>query len=837
MDREATDPPSHSFEPDFKLGDWWIRPQQNTLELGDRREHVEARSMQVLVCLARQAPAVASKKRLLEEVWRDSPFISEEVITHAVWELRKALADSARSPEFIETIPRIGYRLIKDVIRSSGSPIPMEGVRVDHYEIQQEVGRGSMGVVYKAFDRRLHRTVAVKFLAPELTRDLKACQRFAREARLAASVEHPNLATVYEIGETAHGGRYLVTAFYERGSLKARLQRGPLSASEAVNLVCQLCAGLEAAHSRDIVHRDIKPANLLLDEFGTLKIADFGIAKLINGTDLTGTGAGLGTPAYKSPEQSRGQEVDRRTDLWSAGVVLFELLTGRRPFDGEYDLAVVHSILTLDPKVSEVAEGGSIPGPLRRIVAKALAKEPDERFQSAQEMKRALESVQDGVPLDSPAPPPRRVGLRPWLVIALAAVVLWLGAMKFFDQRDVDKPVSRQARDHLEQAKAHWLRGNYEQTLEEARHHFERAVEVEPQWAGGLAHYGVFLSEMFALREDEGLRTEAQEFLDQARRLDPGSPLVKVGQARLDILAGRHEAAETLLRQAIAQEPECDQGESCDLAYVWLGEVLAAQKRFYEAEDYLTQGTGVGDGRIRCHLKAAQILRKRGLEDEAMVQYKEVLSWMPDQTTALHDLAILLLNRGEYFEAASRYRQLYELTGEPMAALNLGHALYGRKSWQEAIHYYQSADQLYLEQGTIMPTTAISLGDVYLETGDVAAAAEWFQEALDRFDRWGPDARLTRKGQRAVCLAKLGRLAEAERAIAELLPRAESTSILLVFAARIHALAQDRDKLFEMAARAVAAGIRPHRLLDDAAFIAYRGDQEYQRLLESSGPV
>lgn len=224
---EPLDPLSRSSEPPFKLGEVWVRPLLDEIERDSEIFHVEARSMQVLLCLVRHAPALVSRERLLEEVWQDTPFVSDEVISHAIWELRKALGDSARDPSFIRTVPRKGYQLVAAVVRPAGAAVPAAGVRINHFEVLEELGRGAMGVVYRAIDRRLDRTVALKFLADELTRDEAACERFLREAQLAAGLDHPNLATVLEIGETSDNHRCLVTSYYAGGSLSDRLARGP----------------------------------------------------------------------------------------------------------------------------------------------------------------------------------------------------------------------------------------------------------------------------------------------------------------------------------------------------------------------------------------------------------------------------------------------------------------------------------------------------------------------------------------------------------------------------------------------------------------------------------
>ena len=224
----------------------------------------------------------------------------------------------------------------------------MIGQTVSHYRIVDKLGEGGMGVVYKAEDTALQRTVALKFLPPELTRDTDAKQRFLHEARAAARLDHPNICTVYEVGE-AEGQLFLAMACYEGMTLREKLQEGPLPWAEATALAMQAAAGLSEAHAHGIVHRDIKPANLFLTSKEQLKILDFGLAKLSGASVLTKDGSTLGTAAYMAPEQVRGEAADARSDLWSLGVVLYEMVTGRPPFQGEYAQAVMYGIVNEDP--------------------------------------------------------------------------------------------------------------------------------------------------------------------------------------------------------------------------------------------------------------------------------------------------------------------------------------------------------------------------------------------------------------------------------------------------------------------------------------------------------
>ena len=198
--------------------------------------------------------------------------------------------------------------------------MPIEpGTRLGQYEVVSLLGGGGMGVVYKAQDTRLKRLVALKLLPPELTRDDTAKQRLLQEARAASALDHPNICTIHEINETPDGQLYLVMAYYEGETLKHKIEREPLPIGDALEMAMQVTQGLAKAHSAGIFHRDIKPANLMLTADGTLKILDFGLAKLAGSEGITQAGTALGTVAYMSPEQARGERVDQRTDIWSYG--------------------------------------------------------------------------------------------------------------------------------------------------------------------------------------------------------------------------------------------------------------------------------------------------------------------------------------------------------------------------------------------------------------------------------------------------------------------------------------------------------------------------------------
>ncbi|HSN53099.1 MAG TPA: protein kinase [Candidatus Sulfomarinibacteraceae bacterium] len=260
----------------------------------------------------------------------------------------------------------------------------MEGQQISHYEILEPLGRGGMGVVYRARDLKLGRTVALKFLPADTGESDQARQRFLREAQAASALDNPRICTIYEIGETDDGRPFISMACCEGETLRDRLARGPLAFDEARAVAVQVAEGLAAAHDAGIVHRDIKPANIMLTP-GGVRILDFGLAKLSDATHLTRTGAAMGTPAYMSPEQATGGEVDARTDLWSLAAVLYEMVTGRRPFDGDNSTAIMFAILTADPTPAEELRS-EVPDDLARVIRRGLARDPADRYPGAREL-------------------------------------------------------------------------------------------------------------------------------------------------------------------------------------------------------------------------------------------------------------------------------------------------------------------------------------------------------------------------------------------------------------------------------------------------------------------
>lgn len=318
--------------------------------------------------------------------------------------------------------------------------------KISHYRIIEKIGEGGMGVVYKADDTKLKRTVALKFLPirsdntvamnvdfktkTPLYLEKKEKDRFIREAQAAASLNHPNITTIYEIDE-ANGMTFIAMEYIEGQTLKEIIEAAPLKLSTALDITAQVATGLQAAHEKGIVHRDIKSANIILSNSGQVKIMDFGLAKLSGATMLTQVGTTMGTISYMSPEQAGGKDVDARSDIWSLGVVLYEMVSGQLPFKGDVEQTKIYSILneTPEPLTSLRAQ---VPMEIERIVSKMFAKDPGDRYQSASEIPVDLKNVDISSSSISRVSPAAVAGSRPskikrmftWTTFILMAAII-----------------------------------------------------------------------------------------------------------------------------------------------------------------------------------------------------------------------------------------------------------------------------------------------------------------------------------------------------------------------------------------------------------------------------
>jgi tRNA A-37 threonylcarbamoyl transferase component Bud32 len=353
---------------------------------------------------------------MLAERWRQIESLFQEALTKSPAQ-RSGFLDDACSNDSVlrqEIESLLAYEhLAGDFLESDASDLkpnsPRDlvpaGERIGPYIVTDLLGAGGMGEVYKTHDERLGRDVAVKFLSSRIAHDAASVERFEREARAVSALNHPNICTLHDVG-ARQGPRHLVMELHEGQSLKDRMTGGPLPLQELASIAGHVCAALEAAHDKAIVHRDLKPANIFVTKTGQVKVLDFGLAKreaeppltgepagdATRSVTLTGSGTLLGTLAYMSPEQAMGMSVDARSDLFSLGVVLYEMATGRRPFRGKTPAGILGSLLTESPDKPSLLNPAT-PGKLDRVILKALEKDPATRYVSAAELSADLNAL------------------------------------------------------------------------------------------------------------------------------------------------------------------------------------------------------------------------------------------------------------------------------------------------------------------------------------------------------------------------------------------------------------------------------------------------------------
>ncbi len=427
----------------LRFGPFELDRRAAELRKHDLKIRLQEQPFQILLMLLEQSGEVVLREELRKRLWPNDTIVEfDHGINAAIKRLRDALGESAENPRYVETVARRGYRFIGEIESTPGEQVApaaepepeagdLTGKTLSHYRVLEKLGGGGMGEVYRARDIRLGRDVALKVLPADFAQDASRRGRFEREARAVAALNHPNIVALFDIG-SEDGVDYMVTEYVQGETLRA----ADLPPRKAIDIAAQVAEGLAAAHTAGVTHRDIKPDNVMVTTGGRAKILDFGLAKVTHkpGEDsamtVTGAGTVIGTVGYMSPEQVRGEEVDHRSDIFSFGTLLYELLSGKRAFPGDSAVEAMNAILKEDPP--ELPE--STPSGVRGIVAHCLEKEPEQRFQSARDLAFALRGVSgrrgagsDALPVTQSTAPKRAflwVGAALLLVGVLAAVIV-----------------------------------------------------------------------------------------------------------------------------------------------------------------------------------------------------------------------------------------------------------------------------------------------------------------------------------------------------------------------------------------------------------------------------
>jgi tetratricopeptide (TPR) repeat protein len=574
--------------------------------------------------------------------------------------------------------------------------------RAGKYRIVGRIGQGGMGVVYRAVDDDLGRMVALKFIPPHLAADPVMEQRFLREARAASALDHVNIGTIFGVEET-DGRRFIVMAYYEGQNLSQRTADAerPIDIPESIAIATQIARGLAEAHARGVVHRDIKPSNILITPQGVVKIVDFGLANIAGGDQLTLAGTRMGTPAYMSPEQALGESVDHRSDIWSLGVILCELLTGIQAFDSNSVPAilfkVVHGALpcvdNLDPT-------------LQPILRKALDRDPARRYQTMDELLAALESLPPGLapssaptrlvqPLPAAGPGPSRFAshLRPVIIGVLAtAAVLFAGlylTSRFFSPRPPGAATATSGAYEkylrgVELAKR-WDKGD---NLDQAIALFTESTKVDPRFALAFARLADAQRIRYALSRDKAHLDQAAANAQHAASLNSELAPVQVALGRIHAMRGNNDLAYASFETAMRIDPnDPEANQAIARQYERLG-------RLKDTETAYKRALSLDPDSISIHDAYANFLFRQSRHKEAIREWQDVIRLAPDNAPAYVNLGSSLSETGNIAEAISMYQRAVELKPSYMAFSNLGTAYSRAKRYPDAVAAYQKAMKL-----------------------------------------------------------------------------------------------------------------------------------------------
>ena len=609
----------------------------------------------------------------------------------------------------------------------------MIGKTISHYKILERIGGGGMGVVYKAEDTKLKRPVALKFLPPAFATDPTTKERFIHEAQSASALDHTNICNIFEIGETEDGQLFISMAYYEGETLKQKLESGKIDIDTAIDYTIQIAKGLLKAHEKNIIHRDIKPDNVIITHDGEAKILDFGLAKFRGQTKITKTGSTLGTVAYMSPEQAKGEEVDQRTDIWSLGVMLYEMVTGELPFKGDYDQAVVYSILNEEPE-SLV----DVPSGLQGIIETALSKKPEERYQNIDELMGDLKVIgeESGEVQKIRGKRIRAKGKRQTikyifysiiLMLVLSAAYLTVQTLSGKEIKPIpiavisfDNQTGDPANDYLHEAIAKLLITNLEQSKFFHVNPWERMKDLLEQTGQKDATY-----------IDVNLGSQLCQ-IDQIPLLVTGS-VFKIGNI-YSIEAKIYDSqTKRIIHNAKSQGEGANsiiKNQIDDLAEQIAVELDLPEREFAESKKPFIDVTTNSIEAYKYYLLGGENYYA-GYDNEAKTNFIKAIDLDSTFTMAHLGLAFVYWREGSskemnlHLDLAKKYR--YKLTRKEQIRLDFAYDRRKGNDLSQSITAMKKATSLYPKEKEIY----LILGDHYYYRGDVDTAITYLKKAID----------------------------------------------------------------------------------------------------------
>ena len=741
----------------------------------------------------------------------------------------------------------------------SAPPGPGPGDILSHYQIIDKIGEGGMGAVYRAVDQTLGRTVAIKTILADRGSEA-AQQRFIREARYVSALNHPNIVTIYE-AQMAGDIPFIAMEYVPGVTLAQRLRKKPLTVTESLEIAEQICSALVHAHQAGIVHRDLKPGNTMLTKEGTAKVLDFGLAKKTDpaaaggeaatAIALTATGVAVGTLAYMSPEQAVGDEVDGRSDLFSFGVILYEMLALQRPFNAPTTLGALRALVHSEPTpIHEVAPW--VPPALEKVVTRCLAKDPNQRYQSAKEVATALARVREQAARAGEAPTAPnpvleviRPGSRRWwkhrvirLVAAgAAAITLAVAGYVIISKRQSAAigvhatPVATYASEYdaYRAARAYLDRYDKKGNIDRAVEALDAAIRLNANY--GLAYAGI--SEAYLRRNivtpDQQWVKAAQDSARKALGLNPDLAVAQTAMGNVLAETGDREGATAAFRKALDLDP------SHSPAYLGLAKVAAAAKNPTLAETQYKTSIELAPKDWIPSTEYGIFLYRGAKYAEAAAQWEKATALAPDNARILRNLGAVYHELDRSDDAASALQRALEIEPTAQIYANLGTLRYFQGRYVDAATAFRSAVDrggagLYLYWGNLGDALRWVPGQKSQSVEAYTNAIELVREKL----KSAPDDSDLR-GTLAVYLAKAGdpKAALAEIAALEKLERKSASSLFK--AGLANEVAGNRKRALSFLDASLKAGYSVREVRDEPELAGLRADAGFRELLYRYG--